>query len=43
LVHSSPAYRNDWGGGGLPDGVYWWVLQPADGSPALVGELTILR
>jgi gliding motility-associated-like protein len=35
--------RQDWDGGSLPDGVYWWVLLNQDGSAAQAGGVTIRR
>jgi hypothetical protein len=35
--------RQDFDGGTLPDGVYWWVLQDSDGNDLQAGGLTIRR
>ena len=36
--------NQDWDGGSLPDGVYWWVLRDRrDGRELLSGGLTVRR
>ncbi|WP_277231154.1 gliding motility-associated C-terminal domain-containing protein [Hymenobacter sp. YC55] len=31
-VYETPYYRNDWNGGKLPNGVYYYLIQPAKGE-----------
>ena len=47
-VYSARPYRNDWDGtyrdrGQLPDGTYYLILTPGDGSAPLAGYLAIFR
>jgi gliding motility-associated-like protein len=48
-VFFDPAYTNDWGGTGLPDGVYWYEVVPqgrglsAGKGGRWVSSLTVLR
>lgn len=35
--------RSDWDGGGLPDGVYWYILSDLSGTALETGGLTIRR
>jgi gliding motility-associated-like protein len=41
-VYSSNSYQNDWDGGEVPDGVYYYRLQVPDGG-AVTGWVEILR
>lgn len=43
LVYSSPAYQNDWQGGNLPEGVYYYVLTSTINCGNFFGQVTILR
>ena len=36
-------YRNNWGGEGLPDGVYFWVLEQSNGGERLSGHVTLFN
>ncbi|MEM7037042.1 MAG: gliding motility-associated C-terminal domain-containing protein, partial [Bacteroidota bacterium] len=42
-VYTHEDLAAQWDGGGLPDGVYWWVLRPDDAEAILAGGLTIRR
>ena len=42
-VFFDAAYRNDWGGTGLPDGVYWYEVVPQGKGGRWVSSLTVLR
>jgi gliding motility-associated-like protein len=42
-VFFDPAYTNDWGGTGLPDGVYWYEVVSAGAGGSWVSSLTVLR
>lgn len=42
-VFFDPGYRNDWGGTGLPDGVYWYEVVPSGRGGRWVSSLTVLR
>jgi gliding motility-associated-like protein len=41
-VYETRQYRNDWSAEGLPDGVYYYVLE-VSGMPALSGAITVAR
>jgi len=42
-VFYSRGYSNPWDGGGLPLGVYFYVIDLKDGSERLAGYVTILK
>jgi len=47
-VYAAQPYQNDWQGtykdrGNLPDGTYYFVFQPGDGSKPVAGYLAIFR
>ncbi len=41
-VYETRQYRNDWSAEGLPDGVYYYVLEIND-APAISGAITVAR
>lgn len=43
LLFTMPVLRSDWDGGGLPDGVYHWVLRDKQKNVRKSGGLTIRR
>lgn len=47
MVFEAKAYQNDWGGdyngGPLPEGTYFYKLDPGDGSPILTGYIVLYR
>jgi gliding motility-associated-like protein len=42
-VYEDPDYENDWKGGKLSDGTYFFVLTPKGKKAPIKGELTVLR
>ena len=42
-VFNTPSYRNDWGGAGLPAGLYYFLLGREDGSSRVKGWVEIVR
>lgn len=45
MVYNADSYKNDWDGGGLADGVYFYVLTLPDyiGAGPFNGTVTILH
>jgi hypothetical protein len=42
-VYDSPVYHNDWGGEGLPAGIYYYLLGVDDGAGRVKGWVEIVR
>jgi gliding motility-associated-like protein len=42
-VYENAAYQNTWDGAGLASGVYYYLLTPPDGSPAVKGWVELVR
>lgn len=42
-VYENAAYLNTWDGAGLAPGIYYYLLTPSDGSPALKGWVEVVR
>ena len=43
LVFESEAYDNNWNGGAVPDGVYWYIVQDKSSNAIWKGSLLIQR
>ncbi|MBH8560215.1 DUF7948 domain-containing protein [Hymenobacter negativus] len=43
LVFDTPTYHNDWGGAGLPAGLYYYLLHDADGGTLGKGWVELVR
>jgi gliding motility-associated-like protein len=43
LFFSSSSYKNDWNGGGLPDGTYYYVLKTHEDGKIYKGGLVIMK
>lgn len=43
LVKEANGYRNDWDGGDLPAGTYYYRYEEGSGKPALSGTVTIVK
>ena len=41
-IYESPDYRNDWNGGGVSDGTYYYILEVSNGS-VHKGFITIIN
>ena len=42
-VYEKSAYNNEWDGGGLPSGTYFYTIDPGDGTEMLKGFLTLFQ
>ena len=42
-VFMSSNYSNDWTGGDLPEGTYYYVIKCKDNSPIVTGDINIIR
>ncbi|MBO2032879.1 gliding motility-associated C-terminal domain-containing protein [Siccationidurans ginsengisoli] len=42
-VYENAAYQNTWDGDGLAPGIYYYLLSPPDGSPAVKGWVELVR
>ena len=42
-VYEDAAYRNTWDGTGLPAGIYYYLLTPADGAPPIKGWVEMVK
>jgi gliding motility-associated-like protein len=42
-VYENAAYQNTWDGKGLAPGIYYYLITPPDGSPALKGWVELVR
>ncbi|QKG57319.1 gliding motility-associated C-terminal domain-containing protein [Hymenobacter sp. BRD128] len=42
-VYENAAYQNTWDGAGLAPGIYYYLLTPPDGSPAVKGWVELVR
>jgi len=42
-VYENAAYRNNWDGTGLAEGIYYYLLTPPDGAPVIKGWVELMR